>query len=206
MRLHAGMLAPLVLIACQPDTAASSGQDARAGQANPAPTLEELGQDDPSIPFVPAPVGPARSYEAASKTAMSFTPGILTVTPTPQVGPNAAPGAVFSFQNGYTLETTMEPGGAMMGQQPFDFSKFIVGPGGGPIDPQKVVMYSVDKETLPSGSVNGGFCEKTSFLATYARPNGDADDLTILAFTGESWPPGNPEALCGSFMYAGLPH
>ena len=64
--------------ACQPET--KPAQESAAAQA----TLEELGQDDPDIAFEPAPVGPPKTYEAMSKTAMSFTPGKLTVTPTPQ--------------------------------------------------------------------------------------------------------------------------
>src|SRR5262249_59896231 len=72
--------------------------------------------DLPNIPFKPAPVGPPRSYEATSKTAMAFTPGVLTLTETPQKSENLPSGAVFAFGNGYTLETTLDPGSATQGE------------------------------------------------------------------------------------------
>src|SRR5262245_13055714 len=95
----------LALAACQPAPPAEPTQ----------PTHEELGQDDPNTPFVPSPVGPPRTYEATSKTAMSFTPGVLTLTPMPQRSENLPEGAVFAFGNGYTLETTLNPGGSQQG-------------------------------------------------------------------------------------------
>lgn len=201
MRLTATLFAALALGACQPGTTPASDA-AGAPQAAGEPTLEELGQDDPSVLFAPAAVDPPRTYEAASKTAMSFTPGTLTLTPTPQVGPNSPPGAIFAFGNGYTLETTMEPGGATMGEKPFNFSNFIVDATGAPVDPERIVMYGVDKETVPAGAPNGGFCEKTSFLATYLVTSPGAEDFTIVAFTGDQWPPKDETALCGTFGYS----
>lgn len=203
MRLTIGILAALALTACQPETRPAS-EAAAAPQAAGEPTPEELGQDDPGAPFTPAAVDPPRTYEASSKTAMSFTPGVLTLTPTPQTGPNMPPGAVFAFGNGYILETTMEPGGATMGQKPFNFANFIIDSTGAPIEPARIVMYGVDKETVPAGSSNGGFCEKTAFLATYLVKSPGAEDLTIVAFSGDQWPPKDETALCGTFLYAAV--
>jgi hypothetical protein len=100
----------LALAACGP----SPQQAAADKEAVEAKQREEMGQDDPNIPFNPAPPGPPRTYEAMSKTAMSFTPGVLTLTPTAQKSENLPPGAVFAFGNGYILETTLDPGGATM--------------------------------------------------------------------------------------------
>ena len=181
----------LALTACQP--------------AAKEPTPEELGQDDPNVPFKPAPVGPPRTYEATSKTAMSFTPGVLTLTPTPQRSENLPSGAVFAFGNGYILETTLSPGGAMMGQNPPDWSKIFVDPSGAAIDAEKVEFYDVDKETILPGLPNGGFCKTTSFLATYVMKSPGAEDLMIAAFEGDTWPPANVDTvLCGTFMYSNV--
>lgn len=183
----------LALAACQP--AASPADEAKA--------REEMGQDDPNIPFKPAPVGSPSTYEASSKTAMSFTPGVLTLTPTPQKSENLPGGAVFAFGNTYTLETTLNPGGAMMGQNPPDWSKIIIDPSGAKIDPEKIEFYDVDTETVPPNSPNGGFCKKTSFIATYVVKSPGAEDLIIAAFEGDSWPPANVDTvLCGTFMYS----
>lgn len=203
MRLTVSALALLALAACQPDTKPAS-ESAAAPDTLGAPTPEDLGQDDPSVPFVPAAVEPPRTYEATSKTAMSFTPGTLTVTPTPQIGPNHAGGAIFAFGNGYTLETTFEPGAAMQGEKPFNFTNFIIDASGAPIDPEQIRMYGVDKETVPGGSANGGFCEKTSFIATYLAKSPGAEDLTIVAFSGDQWPPKDQTALCGTFVYSNV--
>lgn len=186
----------LALAACQPETKPASETAAAT------PTPEEMGQDDPDAPFEPAAVGPPRTYEAYSKTAMSFTPGVLTLTPTPQTSPNMPSGAVFAFGNGYILETTSMPGGAEMGEKPFDFTNFIIDPSGMPIDPEKIEMYSVDKETIPADAPNGGFCEKTSFIATYTVVSPGAEDVTIVAFSGHQWPPKDASVLCGTFGYA----
>jgi hypothetical protein len=193
MRILCLVAAAAALAACEQQT-----EDARA------PTPEELGQDDPNVPFTPAPVGPPRTYEAYSKTAMSFTPGVLTLTPTPQKSENLPSGAVFAFGNGITYETTLNPGGAQMGQTPPDWSKIFIDPSGAPIDPAKVELYDVDKETVPPGTPNGGFCTKTSFLATYIVRSPGAEDLTIAAFQGDQWPPADETALCGTFTYANV--
>lgn len=188
----------LALAACQPTTAPASETAATE------PTLEEMGQDDPSVPFVPAPVGPPRTYEAYSKTAMSFTPGVLTLTPTPQASINLPSGAVFAFGNGYILKTTTMPGGAEMGEKPIDFSGIFIDLSGAPIDVSKIEMYSVDEETVPAGAPNGGFCDKTAFLATYTVRSPGAEDMTIAAFNGDQWPPKAETALCGTFTYGSV--
>lgn len=183
----------LALAACQP------------AETPPAPTPEELGQDEPG-PFVPAPVGPAKTYEATSKTAMSFTPGKLTLTPTPQASINLPEGAVFAFDNGITYETTSMPGGAEQGdvaKQP-KWASLFQDLTGAPVDPAKVMMYAVDKETVPAGTPNGGFCKKTSFLATYTVVSPGAEDVTIAAFDGDEWPPASETALCGTFTYSAV--
>ena len=131
-----------------------------------------------------------------SKTAMSFTPGKFTLTPTPQVGPNSPEGAVFAFENGITYETTLMPGGADMGDKPYDFARLF--PSAGPFDPAKIVMYTVDKETIPAGTPNGGFCKTTLAFATYTQ----ADTLTIAAFDGDQWPLKDDTHLCGTFAYS----
>jgi hypothetical protein len=178
----------LVLGACQPAA---------------APTSEETGQDDPGAPFTPALVGPPMRYDAYSKTAMSFTPGGLTLTPTPQTGPNMPSGAVFAFGNGIRYETTLMPGAAMEGdpaKQP-NWRSLFVDLSGAPIEPMKVDVYAVDAETVPPGTPNGGFCDKTSFLATYTVVSPGAEDITLAAFSGEQWPPKDETALCGTFTY-----
>lgn len=185
-------VALLVLAGCQP------------AETPKEPTPEEMGQDDPSVPFEPAPVGPAKAYEAFSKTAMSFTPGVLTLTPTPQASPNLPEGAVFAFGNGIILKTTLMPGGAEQGdsaKQP-DWKNLFIDTTGAPIDVSKIMMYSVEGETVPAGTPNGGLCDKTSFLATYTVVSPGAEDITIAAFNGDQWPPANETALCGTFSYA----
>src|SRR5690349_1922206 len=198
--MHIAIAAALLaLAACQP---APTKEEAEAK------AREELGQDDPNVPFKPAPVGPARTYEATSKTAMSFTPGVLTFTPTPQKSENLPSGAVFAFGNGYILETTLSPGGAEMGppEQHPKWASIFVDPSGSPIDVSKVTLYDVDNETIPKDAPNGGFCKKTSFLATYIVTSPGAQDLTIAAFDGDQWPPPpkppfaahSPTPACGS--------
>ena len=183
--------AVLALAACEP-----------AGQAT-APTPEELGQDDPSIPFTPAPVGPPRTYEAVSKTAMSFTPGVLIMTPTQQKSENLPSGMVFAFGNGIIYETTSLPGAAVQGEKPFDFTSVMIDPAG-PIDASKIEMFSVDKETVPPDALKVGLCARTSFLATYIVRSPGAEDITIAAFQGDTWPPKEETALCGTFTYANV--
>jgi hypothetical protein len=186
----------LALAACQPAT-----------EETAATTPEETGRDAPGAPFTPAPVGPPRTYEAMSKTAMSFTPGVLTLTPTPQKFENMPGGAVFAFGNGYILETTLNPGGAAMGppEQHPKWASIFIDSSGAPIDVEQITLYDVDKETVPPGTPNGGFCKETSFLATYVVRSPGAEDMTIAAFQGDQWPPANAEtALCGTFTYANV--
>lgn len=193
MRLTLTLIAVLALAACQPAT--------QTAEVTPEPTPEEMGQDEPGAPFEPAPVGPPTTYEPYSKTAMSFTPGVLTVTPTPQQGINLPPGANFAFGNGYTLETTLVPGGAGMGETPFDFSAFYTNADGSPTDVSEVEVYSVEKETVPAtGAPNGGFCDKTGFIAVKID-KGASEDLKLIAFSGDGWPPASETAVCGTFNY-----
>jgi hypothetical protein len=70
------------------------------------------------------------------------------------------------------------------------------------VKPDDVAMYAVDDEIVPPGSANGGFCDKTSFLATYTKANASTEDITIAAFNGDQWPPLAETALCGTFTYA----
>jgi hypothetical protein len=187
----------LGLAACQP---------ARPAEGARAPTPEEMGQDDPGAPFNPAPPAAPRTYEDLSKTAQSFTPGVLTLTPTAQTSPNLPPGAVFAFGNGYTLETTLTPGGATMGPtgKLADWAAIFIDPSGAPIDPEKIDTYSIDSETIPKDAPNGGFCKTTSFLATYTVKSPGAEDLAIAAFDGDQWPPKDANALCGTFSYSAV--
>lgn len=193
MRLVTTILATVMLAACQPAS--------EPAPAAPEPTPEELGQDEPGAPFTPAPVGPPMQYEAMSKTATSFTPGVLKITPTPQKSENLPEGAVFTFGNGYILDTTLNPGGAMQGATPFDFKRVFIVPDGQTFKPEDVKLYSVDDEIVPPGAPNGGFCDKTSFIATHTVTSPGAEDITIAAFSGDQWPPAAETALCGTFTY-----
>lgn len=188
----AAAIAAFALAACQPAE--------KPAETAATPTAEELGQDDPNIPFKPAPVGPPKSYDATSKTAMSFTPGKMTMTETPQASENLPSGMVFKFDNGIEYRTTLMPGGATQGAKPLDFAPLF--PGAADFDPEKVVMYSVDSETVPTGTPNGGFCDKTSFIATYTVMSPGAEDITLAAFSGDKWPPDDDKVLCGTFMYS----
>lgn len=180
-----------VLAACQPET--KPAQEV-------APTPEELGQDDPSVPFEPAPVGPPKTYEAMSKTAMSFTPGKLTITPVPQQSINLPSGATFAFENGIKYETVMVPGGAGMGDPAYDFKSIFPDADVGAIE-----MYTVEGETIPPTAPNGGLCEKPFIFAVYPHTDSQGEVITIAGFTGNGWPPENPEtALCGTFSYSAV--
>jgi hypothetical protein len=184
--------AVLALAACEP-----------AEQAEEAAAPAEIAPGDPASSFTPAPVGSPRTYEAMSKTAMSFTPGVLILTPTQQKSENLPSGVVFAFGNGIIYETTSMPGGAGQGERPFDWTNVMIDPAG-PVDASKVEMFSVDKETVPPDAPNGGLCAKTSFLATYIVRSPGAEDITIAAFQGDQWPPKEETALCGTFTYANV--
>ena len=188
----------VALAACQPET--KRAEESAAVE----PTPEELGQDDPSVVFEPAPVGPPKVYEAMSKTAMSFTPGKLTITPTPQSGVNMPPGATFAFENGIRYETVMVPGGAGMGDPVYDW-KSVFPNASGTVDVGAVEMYTVEGETVPPTAPNGGLCEKPFIFAVYPHTDSQGEVITIAAFTGNGWPPENPEkALCGTFSYSAV--
>ena len=194
MRLTTTLFAVLALAACQPEA---------EPVATAEPTPEEMGQDDPSVPFVPAAVGPARTFEAMSKTAMSFTPGKLTLTPTPQASPNLPEGAIFAFENGITYETTLMPGGAEMSEKPYDLASLFPATAG-EFDPAKITMYTVDKETIPAKTPNGGFCKTAMAFATYTQADTFGETLTIAAFDGDEWPPKGDTHLCGTFAYSAV--
>lgn len=182
------------LAACQPET--KPAEESAAAQ----PTLEELGQDDPSVPFEPAPVGPPKTYEAMSKTAMSFTPGKLTVTPVPRQSINLPSGATFAFENGIQYETVMVPGGAGMGDPAYDWKSVFPN-----ADVGEIEMYTVEGETIPAGTPNGGLCEKPFIFAVYPHTDSQGEVITIAAFTGDGWPPEKPDtALCGTFSYSAV--
>ena len=185
----------LALAACEP---AKPAEEAAA----PAASSEAV-EGGPASSFMPAPVGPPRTYEAMSKTAMSFTPGVLIMTPTQQKSENLPAGMVFAFGNGIIYETTSMPGGAVQGEKPFDWTKVMIDPAG-PVDVSKVEMFSIDRETVPPDAPNGGLCAKTSFLATYVVRSSGAEDITIAAFQGDMWPPKEETALCGTFTYANV--
>lgn len=185
----------LALAACEP---------ARPAEEATAPAApEEIAPGHPASSFMPTPAGPPRTYEAMSKTAMSFTPGVLILTPTQQRSENLPPGMVFAFGNGIIYETTSMPGAAVQGDKPFDWTNVMIDPAG-PVDASKVEMYSVDKETVPPDALNGGLCAKTSFLAAYIVRSPGAEDITIAAFQGDQWPPKEETALCGTFTYANV--
>ncbi len=186
--------AALVLAACEP---AGPAEEATASASG------ETGAGHPASSFMPAPVGQPRTYEAMSRTAMSFTPGVLILTPTQQRHENLPPGMVFAFGNGIIYETTSMPGGAVQGDKTFDWTNVMIDPGG-PADASQVEMYAVDKETVPPDAPNGGLCTKTSFLATYVVRSPGAEDITIAAFQGDQWPPKEETALCGTFTYANV--
>ena len=184
--------------ACQPET--KPAQESAAAQ----PTLEDLGQDDPDIAFEPAPVGPPKTYEAMSKTAMSFTPGKLTVTPTPQQSINLPSGATFAFENGIRYETVMAPGGAGMGDPVYDW-KGVFPSAPDPIDPSMIEMYTVEGETIPANAPNGGLCERPFIFGVYPHTDAQGEVITIAVFTGNGWPPEKPDtALCGTFSYSAV--
>ena len=186
------------LAACQPET--KPAEESAAVQ----PTPEELGQDDPGVPFEPAPVGPPKTYEAMSKTAMSFTPGKLTIAPTPQQSINLPAGATFAFENGIRYETVMVPGGAGMGDPVYDW-KGVFPNASGAVDVGDVEMYTVEGETIPATAPNGGLCEKPFIFAVYPHADSQGEVITIAVFTGNGWPPENPDtALCGTFSYSAV--
>ncbi|HEX5007026.1 MAG TPA: hypothetical protein VFV70_07930 [Hyphomonadaceae bacterium] len=185
----------LALSACEPAKP--------AGEAAAPAAPGEAGNANPGASSMPAPVGPTRTYEAMSKTAMSVTPGVLIMTPTQQKSENLPAGMVFAFGNGIIYETTSMPGGAAQGERPFDWTKVMIDPSG-PVEASRVEMFAVDRETVPPDAPNGGLCAKTSFLATYIVRTPGAEDITIAAFQGDQWPPKDEAALCGTFTYANV--
>ncbi len=62
-------------------------------------------------------------------------------------------------------------------------------------------MYTVDAETIPAKTPNGGFCGKAMAFATYTQKDKLFETLTIAAFDGDQWPPKDDTHLCGTFSY-----
>lgn len=170
----------------------------KAPEQTKTPTPEEMGQDDPSVPFKPAEVGKPSSYFASSKTAMALT-GDITLTPTPQASPNLPEGLTITFSKGLTIKATLMPGGATQGSPAFDW--FAVIPN--LMFPDSIAMYSIDEETSAAGGE--GLCPKTRFIATRVttNPAGDYEDLNLYAINDEQWPPRKPDtAICATFLYS----
>jgi hypothetical protein len=187
MRLVLLAASLLTLAACQP-----------AADKPKEPTPEELGQDDPNIPFKPAAVGPSVKYEAVSNTALTIT-GDLQFTPTPQPSENMTSGADFFFGNGQIYKTRLEPGMATQGTPAFPKWPEIM-PG---VDPEKIEMYTVEEETIPANATQGGLCEAKTFAIAIGRRRDDKGEIiTLIGFTGTQWPPLDPETVkCGTFDF-----
>jgi hypothetical protein len=187
MRRAATALAVFALAACQP----APVEEAKAL------TPENPGREDPRVPFTPAYVAPPSAYAPISDMAVNVTPGEFTFTPTSRKSEGLPPGAVFASRDGYILETTLIPGGAQKGLHHSDWeSVFRIFTGA--LDPASIDLYGVDRETIPK-DLPGGFCRKTSFLATYTPPGEKV--MFIAAFEGDQWPPVSETALCGLFTY-----
>lgn len=194
------------LAACQPDPPQSGSS--KSEEAKAQAEREKMGQDDPNVPFVPASVGPSSQWNAMSKTAMSFTPGVVTITPTPQKSDNLPEGMIFSVEKGFTYEATLMPGGATQGgdNNHVKWDDVFTTLNGAKVDPEKIVMYAVDSEKMPPqgdpGAPNGGFCGKTAFLAMYTVPDATSGEiLTVAAFDSDVWPPKDDKSFCGNFAY-----
>ena len=136
--------------------------------------------------------------------AKGEAPGKLTVTPTPQQSINLPSGATFAFENGIRYETVMVPGGAGMGDPVYDW-KGVFPNASGTVDVGDIEMYTVEAETIPPGTPNGGLCDKPFIFAVYPHIDSQGEVITIAAFTGDGWPPEKPDtALCGTFSYSAV--
>ena len=93
--------------AASPTAAPKTGEPAKPAEEAAAPAASsEAVEGGPASSFMPAPVGPPRTYEAMSKTAMSFTPGVLIMTPTQQKSENLPAGShVIFMKHSSTWET-----------------------------------------------------------------------------------------------------
>ena len=125
----------------------------------------------PASSFMPAPVGPPRTYEAMSKTAMSFTPGVLILTPTQQKSENLPAGMVFAFGNGDHLRDDGQcPAGRCRADKPFDWANRDDRSRGRRPIASKIEMFSVDKETVPPERPMAGFCSEDVIPRDLHRP------------------------------------
>lgn len=177
------------LAACQP-----------AAEEAAAPTPEELGQDEPGAPLPQVDTTPV-AWEAMSTTASSFT-GPITISKLPYTGPNDTESIRIEAANGLVYEADLIPGTAE--DASLDWAAIIVVPEGQPAPP--VSIYAVTSEIVPEGTPNGGLCEKTFALAlAYLERDSVGETLTVASFGGETWPPADETALCGTFGYAKPP-
>lgn len=184
-------VAALALAACQ--------KNPPAPEANSTAAIESAasGQDEPGAPFNPAAPEPPRKYEAMSKTAMALT-GPLTLTPTASGGPNLPPGAIFSFERGFTYTTTLMPGAATDGSPAYDWAGVMPG-----VSPASIQLYSVDSQDPAPAPGAAGLCDGIFAIAVGVTTDATGDMLHIAAFSGNEWPPANTDtALCGTYMYA----
>jgi hypothetical protein len=180
----------LALAACQPQLSEA----------------EKMGQDEPGAPMEPAPDPTPVKFEALSKTAMSFT-GAVSLSALPRPGPNATPRMKIAAATGIVYETELVPGGAEQAAK-VDwqalFNEQVVVTGNPPPGAPSVDMHSVISETIPPGTPNGGLCapDKTGYIAMATNLTiGAAPAMSIAAFKGDTWPPKDETALCGTFSY-----
>jgi hypothetical protein len=188
----AGLLA---LAACGPS------EPAEEAAAPAEPTQEEMGTDDPSVPFTPEPVAGPSTWQAMSRTAESFT-GDIVITPLQRIGPNDTPSIRIAGANGLTYETNLIPGGAEQGS--VDWARIFTP---APADLTQIEFHGVESEVVPQNLDNGGFCDQTFALAI-TPPMRQADGsevLSIAAFSGDRWPPQGEPPLCGTFSYVRTP-
>jgi len=195
--MRIALLAAFILAACQP-----ASEEVAA-----APTAEDLGQDDPNAPMEPAPDPTPVTFEPLSKTAEAFT-GAISLTAQPRPGPNATPAMKLSSATGLVYETSLLPGGAEQASA-IDwqaiFGAEVVSAANPPPGAPSIDFHVVQRETVPTGAPNGGFCGKDSTfgIAMASGLNGAAGPMmSIAAFKGDVWPPKDETALCGTFNYA----
>lgn len=175
-------LACLALVACKP-----------------APTTEELGQDDPNAPETAAVDTKPRIYDAMSKTAESLTGG-LEFHDQPRAGPNAAPSMNVIAEMGHSWNITWvqdQTGADTIAGRPWVTLLPIAADA-------PVNIYSVENETINAGTPNGGLCAPaaTKFMVFSEGGNASGErQLSVAAFSNEAWPPTNVSGLCGTFTY-----
>lgn len=165
----------------------------------PAPTSAELGQDDLNAPETAAVDSKPRVYDAMSRTAESFT-GALEFHDQPRAGPNAAPSMNVVAEVGHTWDITWvqdQNGADTVAGRPWVTLLPIAAD-------TPVNIYSVDSETIKTGTPNGGLCAPaaTKFMVFSEGGNASGErQLSVAAFSDEAWPPKNVSGLCGTFTY-----